>query len=75
MREIAEKHGIEWKPTKNYIRDRLPYLMNYYLLAPGRLPHGDEDGVGGWVRELFTWQAVWKSAESIFYGVLGYGSI
>ena len=75
VREVAEKHGLKWMPTKNYIIDRLPVLFSYYVLAPGRLPHGEKPGLSGWIRELCTAEAIGKCVEFIFLGAIGVGSI
>ena len=56
VKDVAvNKFGLEWVPTKNYIFQRLPGLINFYLLAPGRLPYGEEDGIIGWLKEALTY--------------------
>jgi hypothetical protein len=41
IKEVCKEMGIEWKKEKNFIIDRLPILINYYLFAPSTLPYGD----------------------------------
>jgi len=65
VKEVAKKHGIEWEPTSNFLTQRLPPLIDYYLLTMGRLPHGNEPGIVGWIKELFTVEAIQSSVNTI----------
>ena len=36
VKEVCKDYGIEWKPTKNFLLDRLPSLYKFYLWSPLR---------------------------------------
>lgn len=60
---------------KNYVLERLPSLIGFYLFASGRLPYGNESGLVGWVKESLTLKAFKNYFNFVFFGFLGFGSI
>jgi hypothetical protein len=53
----------------------MPGLITFYILAPGRLPYGNENGAMGWIKEACTFEALTTSLSFILYGFIGVGSI
>jgi hypothetical protein len=49
--------------------------MNFYLLAPGRLPGSDWPGPLGWIREVLSVKGITNTISFVVLGFLGLGSI
>ena len=75
LRELCKEYGIEWERNRNFISERLPSLIKYYIFAPSNLPYGDEPGVMGWLKEAFHFRAIKTMIEFIILGFTGWGSI
>jgi hypothetical protein len=67
--------GIEWKRSKNFIIDRLPILISFYLFAPSSLPYGDKSGLGNLLKEAFSWYSFKTVIPFVLLGFIGAGSI
>ena len=75
MKKLCEENGIEWKPTKHFIIDRLPLLVKFYLFADSTLPYGNQPGVLNLIRELFTLDGLKSMTMALVSGFIGFGSI
>jgi hypothetical protein len=69
--EVAKKLKIEWKPTKNFVIDRLPPLFKFYIFAPGRLPGAELGGIKGLLKEAFSFEGLFSVIKFIILGFLG----
>jgi hypothetical protein len=72
VREEAEKVGVPWLAPKNFFVDRLPLLVNHYLLEQSRM--ADEQNLG-LLQEHFHPKALKTSFDYILKGFAGIGSI
>lgn len=71
VRRMCLKHGIPWKSTRSFQYERLPLLLQQYLLQP---PPGRLSTVG-LVRETFDYQSIPYALKLIFLGFTGEGSL
>lgn len=75
VKEVAKEYDIKWVPTKNFVFQRLPKLIGFYILAPGRLPGSNWPGPLGWIREVLSVKGVTNVFSFVILGFLGLGSI
>jgi hypothetical protein len=72
VREEAEKFNVVWSKPKNFFFDRLPILVQHYLLGPSRTAKEKNFGL---LKEHFHPQQLMTSAKYVIQGFLGVGSI
>ncbi|MGB7251027.1 MAG: cytochrome b5-like heme/steroid binding domain-containing protein [Phormidesmis sp.] len=72
VREEAEKVGLVWRSPKNFFIDRLPVMIQYYLLSPSRLARDKELTL---VQEHLSPSALRDAASYVYKGFIGVGSI
>ncbi|AFZ30815.1 cytochrome b5 [Gloeocapsa sp. PCC 7428] len=72
VREEAEKFDIVWSQPKNFFIDRLPILVKHYLFGPSRWAKEKNIGL---LKEHLHLQALRTSAEYLYKGIVGIGSI
>ena len=72
VKEEASRYEIEWDPPKNFLFDRLPSMVNYYLLGPSRQA---KDNNLSLYKEHFNFAAIRNSIAYIYKGFIGVGSI
>ncbi len=72
IREEAEKFNIVWLQPKNFFRERLPILIQYYLFSPSRSAQKNNFGI---VKEHLHPQQLLTSLEYIGKGFYGLNSI
>ena len=70
--EEAQKWGIAWEKPQNFFIDRLPLLIQHYLLSPSRMAETQNLGL---LKEHFHPQALRKTINYLYEGFIGIGSI
>lgn len=72
VREEAEKFNLIWLEPKNFFLDRLPILVNHYLLSPSRAAKENNFGL---LKEHFHPKALMTTLDYLVKGFAGIGSI
>jgi Cytochrome b5-like Heme/Steroid binding domain len=72
VQEEAQKWGLAWEQPQNFFTDRLPLLVQHYLLSPSRMAEAQNLGL---LQEHFHPQALRKTMTYIYEGFIGIGSI
>ncbi len=72
VREEAEKVGVIWHSPKNFFIDRLPVMIQYYLLSPSRLARDKDLSL---IQEHFSLSVLRDAASYVYEGFIGVGSI
>jgi len=79
VRSTCDEFHLPWNATKNFIFDRLPGLVAFYLSTPARfaLARSSKDRAGemSLLREAFAWEGCRPMARFILSGFNGVGSI
>jgi len=80
VEEVSKEMGVPWERTRNFITERIPDIVSYYLLAPAQLPglqrriYGGH-GLSGFVKEHLASEGFAAMYELITTGFSGEGSI
>lgn len=72
VQEESAHFGVLWLEPKNFFFDRLPVLLNYYLVGPSRTAKENNYGL---LKEHFHPQALMLTLDYIIKGWAGIGSI
>eukprot|EP00973_Karenia_brevis_P065408 9087251-Karenia_brevis.AAC.1 len=38
LESVCKEMGVPWERTRNFVTERIPDIVSYYLLAPAQLP-------------------------------------
>ena len=75
LRETCKEFDVPWVKTKNFLLDRLPTLVSFYLFTPMESSHSDYKGFGGFLRETFSIEGLKRMIYSVYVGFKGIGSL
>ncbi len=80
VKETCSEFQVSWKPTKNFIFERLPELVRFYLFSSVRsgqkkIPFLKMEGWKHFFIETFSYSTLKNSFVFIYYGFRGVGSI
>jgi len=80
VEEVSKEMGVPWERTRNFVIERIPDIVSYYLLAPAQLPglqrriYGGH-GLSGFIKEHLASEGFAAMYELITTGFTGEGSI
>ena len=75
LKEVAAQFSLPWAPTKDFLTERVPPLMYFYLCSDSGLPWGDKRGLHWLILETLHPRALLSMIQYVVLGFTGVDSI